>query len=162
MDFSNISENLPVIVMIVGLILLQFFLKRRRKPEITRQEITQDLLSEVRLNQALLATFGLRQKPKKFETVSWQINKSKLDFLDESLQAALSQTFMMVADANQQIGAAKKYKSTSYMVSIDMGKLKNSLAKSREGLEEWLQSTTGTKDPSPQTPDIIDSLLGRR
>ena len=119
MDFGDIGENIPIIVMIVGLILLQFFLRRRRKPEITHQEIARNLLSEVRLDQALAEIFPLRQKPKKFETVSWQINRTKLDFLDESLQVALSDAFTTIEDFNRQIEAAKKHKSASYMVNVD-------------------------------------------
>ncbi len=162
MDFSDISENIPIIVMIVGLILLQFFLKRRRKPGVTQQEIAQLLLSEVRLNQAVVELFGLRQKPKKFETVSWQLNKSKLDFLDESLQGTLSRVFMMAEDANRQINASKKYKSASYVVSIDTSRIRDSLATSKAGLEEWLQSSAGTKEPPAKYPGIIDSLFGGR
>lgn len=162
MDFGDISKNIPIIVMIVGLILLQFFLKRRRKPEVTQQEIAQRLLSEVRLNQAVVELFSVRQKPKKFETVSWQMSKSKLDFLDESVQGALSKVFMMVEDANRQIDAAKKYKSASYVVSIDTSRIRDSLTESKEGLEEWLQSVTGTKEPPPKYPSIIDSLFGGR
>ncbi|MFC1943075.1 hypothetical protein ACFLWO_00625 [Chloroflexota bacterium] len=161
MDFGDISENIPIIVMIVGLVVLQLFLRRRRKPEITHQEIARSLLSEVRLNQALAETFSLRQKPKKFETVSWQINKAKLDFLDESLQGDLSHTFMMVEDSNRQIDAAKKYKSASYLVGIDAGKVKDLLTKSREGLEKWLQSATGTNEPLRKYPGVLDDWLGR-
>ena len=162
MDFGNISENIPIIVMIVGLILLQFFLKRKRKPEVTQQGIVQRLLSEVKLNQAVVELFGLRQKPKKFEMVSWQMNKSKLDFLDESLQGTLSRVFTMAEDANRQIDASKKYKSASYVVSIDTSRIRDSLATSKEGLEEWLQSSTGTKEPLSEQPGIIDSLFGGR
>jgi len=162
MDFGDISGNFPIIVMIVVFVLLQYFLKRRRKPEITHQEIARSLLSEVRLNQALAENFHLREKPKKFEAVSWQMNKTKLDFLDESLQVALSNAFMMVEDSNRQIDAAKKYKSASYMVGIDVGKMREPLTKSQQGLEEWLQSATGTKDPTPKYPGVFDTLFGGR
>jgi len=156
MDFGDIGENIPIIVMVIGLILLQFFLKRRRKPEITQQEIAQSLLGEVKLNQALAENFHLRQKTKKFETVSWQMNKTKLDFLDEPLQGALSNAFITVEDFNQQIETAKKHKSASYMVNVDMGKIKVPLSKSQQGLEEWLQSATGTEEPTPKYPGIFD------
>ena len=64
MDFGDIGGNLPLLVAIIGIILLQFFLRRRRRPEITRNEIVQSLLSEVKLNQTLVETFSLREKPK--------------------------------------------------------------------------------------------------
>lgn len=160
MDFSAIAENFPLIASIVGLILLQIFLRRRRRSERTQGEIVQNLLSEVKLNQALVETSHLRQKPKKIETVSWQRTKAKLDFLDSSLQVALSDAFTMAEDFNQQIDAANKHKSASYMASVNMDRLKGPLAKSKEGLEQWLLSTTGEKEPPPKYPGVFDGLFG--
>ena len=162
MDFGDLGGNLPFIAIVVGLILLQFFLMRRRKPKTTQQEIVQSLLSEVRVNQALAEIFHHLQKPKKFEATGWQRSKSKLDFLDQSLQVVLSDAFMMVEDFNQQIGAAKKYKSASYMVNVNVDKLKGLLIKSREGLEEWLLANIGTKDPTPKSPGLFDIWFGGR
>lgn len=162
MDFGDIGGNVPIILMIIGLILLQFFFMRRRKPERTRQAIVQSLLSEVRLNQALVESAHLRQKPQKFAMAGWHINKSKLDFLQQSLQGTLSDAFGMAEDFNRQIAAAKKYKSASYMVNVNMDKLKEPLAKSRQGLEQWLQLNTGTKEPPLEYPGMFDGLFGRR
>ncbi len=162
MDFGAIGGNVPLIVAIIGLILLQFFLRRGRKPEIRHQEIVQSLLTEVRLNQALAGTFHLRQKPKKFEVVSWHMNKTKLDFLAQSLQGALSDAFGMAEDFNHQLEAVKKYKSASYLVNVNVDKLKDPLAKSRQGLEQWLLSKTGRKELAPGYPGIFDDWFGKR
>ncbi|MFC1847462.1 hypothetical protein ACFLW5_01430 [Chloroflexota bacterium] len=161
MDFAEIGENIPIIVAIIGFILLQFVLKKR-KPETTHQEIAQSLLSEVKLNQALVGSYHLQQKPKKFEAVSWHRNKNKLDFLSHSLQVTLSDTFMVVEDFNQQISAAKKHKSASYMVNVNVDKLKGPLDKSQQGLEEWLLAKAGTKEPPPKYPGMLDGFLGGR
>ena len=162
MDFGDIGANLPFIIGIVALIFLQFILARRRKPGTTNQEIVQSLLSDVRLNLALVETVGLRQKPRKFAASSWRINKTKLDFLDQPLQVALSDAFMMIEDFNRQIEAAKKYKSTSYMASMNVDKLKKPLAKSQEGIEKWLLENTGGKEPSSKYHGMFDSLFGGR
>jgi hypothetical protein len=162
MDFGDIGANIPTILTVVGLILLQFFLRRRRKPEVTHREIAQGLLTEVRLDQALAESFHLRRKPKKFEVVSWQLNKTKLDFLDQPLQVALSDAFTTIEDFNRQIDAAKKHKSASYMINVDVGKIKGPLSKSKQGLEEWLQLTTGTNEPPPKYPGMLDGLFGGR
>jgi len=160
MDFGDIGANVPLIVGVIILILAQFFLRRRRKPATTHKEIAQSLLSEVKLNQALVESFHLRQKPKKFETVSWRMNKTKLDFLDQALQVVLSDAFMIAEDFNQQIEAAKKYKSASYMVNVDTGKLKGPFTKSQQGLEQWLLSTAETKESPPKSPGLFDDFLG--
>ena len=162
MDFDAIGGNALFIVAIIGLVLLQFFFIRRRKPETTHREIVQNLLSEVGLNQALVETSHLREKPKKFAMTGWQINKNKLDFLDQSLQVVLSDAFMMAEDFNRQIEATKKHKSASFIINPNMGRLKEPLAKSREGLEQWLLSKVGTTEPPLKYPSIFDTLFGGR
>ncbi len=162
MDFGAIGENLPLFVIIAAIILLQFFLRRRRKPETTHREIVQDLLAETRLNQALLEVFYHQQKPRKFMATSWQRNKTRLDFLEQSLQTVLYDAYMMAEDFNQQIDAAKKHKSANYIPSLNVDKLKGLLTKSREGLEEWFVAHTGTKKPPLEYPGIFDVFFGRR
>lgn len=161
MDFGDISGNIPIIALVIGLILLQFFLKRRRSPETKPREIAQIMLSEARLNLRLAEVFTFSHRASKFITASWQINKNKLDFLDQSLQVALSDAFMMAEDFNQRIATAKKYKSTSYMAGIDVDKLKRILAKSLEGLEEWLQEETETTEPPLKIPGIFGDWTGK-
>ena len=105
-------------------------------------------------------TFHQRQKPRNFEVVSWQRNKNKLDFLPQPVQTSLSNAFNMAEDYNQQIDSIKKFKSAGSMVSIDAQKLMGPLAKSQEGLEEWLQLKTGSKEPPAKYPSMFDDFLG--
>jgi len=161
MDFGAILDNLPLILAVLVLLLLQFFFWRP-KPEKTQQEIAHSLLSEVKLNHALVGIYDLRQKPKKFEVTSWQRNKNRLDFLGESLQGALSDAFGIVEDFNRQIDTAKKHRSVGYMADLDVGKLKGPLTKSKDGLEEWFLTTTGRKEPPLKYPGIFDTLFGGR
>lgn len=160
MDSNAITENLPLIISIVGIILLQFFMRRRRKAATTHPEIVQNLLAEVKLNQALVESFPLQSKPKRFLTTSWQMSKDKLDFLDSSLQFALSGAFTIAEDFNQQIAAANKHKSAIYMASVNMDKLREPLARSKDGLELWLTSRTGEKEPPPKYPNVFNGLFG--
>ena len=162
MGFENLGDNIIPIIIIVGLILLQVIIGRKRRGERTQQAIIQSLLLEVRVNQALVDTYYQRDKPKMFEVTSWQMYKNKLDFLSQSLQGTLSDAYMIIEDYNQQIKAAKRFKSTSYMVSVDINKLQEPLNKSREGLEQWLLSATGSKEPRQEYRSMFDDLLGRR
>ncbi len=161
MGFGAIGDNLPIILAVLVLLLLQFFFWRP-KPEKTQQEIAHSLLTEVKLNQALAGIFGLREKPKKFEMTSWQRNKSRLAFLNESLQGALSDAFGMVEDFNRQIETAKKHRSAGYMTNLNIDKLEEQLAKSKQGLEEWFLINTGKKEPPLKYPGIFDTLFGGR
>lgn len=161
MDFSD-PGNILFIVLIIGLLFFQFFIRRRRSPAITQQQIVESLLSEVRLNIRLTEVLTLNWQAKKFMTTTWLMNKNKLEFLNQPLQGNLSDAYAIAEDFNQQLGIAKKNKSSGYMASIDLSKLKEKLTKSREGLEEWLFSKTGTKEPEPKYPSMTDFLFGSR
>ena len=161
MDFGDIGENIPLIVTIIGLILFQFFFRRKRTPEATPREITQNLLAEVRRNLRIAEAFTFHWQTRKFVVTSWQRNKSKLDFLEQALQISISDAFVMAQDFNQQISAARKHKSASYMASVNMDKLKGLLTKNEQGLEQWLTSETGTTEPPPKTSGIFDDWVGR-
>ena len=162
MDFGAIGGYIPIIIVAVALILLQVYLTRRRKPEVTHRSIVQNLLLEVKLNLAQIENFHLLKKPKKFMYTSWYMTKNKLDFLEQPLQTALSDTYQMIEDYNQQIGAARKYKSESYMVNINLDKLIEPMERSRDGLEDWLQETTGSREPQLEYPSLLDYFIGRR
>jgi len=154
--------NILIIAVIIGLLLLQFFLRRRRSPATTQQQIVQDLLPEVRFNLRLAEVLTLSYQAKKFIITSWQIYQNKLDFLDQPLQATLKDAYTIAEDFNQQLSIAKKHKSSGYMASIDLAKLKEKLTKSREGLEAWLLAKTGTKEPTQKPPSMFDIFFGGR
>lgn len=152
---------LPVLITL-GVVILLFYLLRRRGGSIRqRPEMVQNLIYEVRLNQALVETFHLREKPKRFETTHWQLNKDNIDFLDASLQNTLSQAFGMVEDFNQQMKVAKKAKMLDQL-SLDVSKLQEPLAESKKGLEDWLEENTGHRELPPKYPSLLGSLFGER
>ena len=162
MDFGDITENIPIIAMIVGLILLQIFLRRRRSPDQSNRYIVEGLMSEIRVNLRLAEVLSEGEQIKRFITTSWKINRNKLDFLEQQVHSALTDAFTIAEDFNQQVAASKKYKSNSYIASIDVEKLKTKLNSSKEGLEQWFLNTTGSKEPPPKSPGMFDSLIGGR
>lgn len=153
--------SIPFILTVVLLLVVFYFFRGRGGGVRNRPELIQSLLSEVKLDQALLETFNLRQKPKKFETTSWQIYENRIDFLEEWLQDALAKAFGMIEDFNQQIQIAKKEKSVSYM-NIDVAKLRGPLAKSKKGLEDWLEETTGHRELPIRYPSPFGWFFGER
>ncbi len=138
MDFGETGANVLVILAIVALLVLNIFLKRRRG-EKTPVEMAVSLLAEISRNQMLAEEFRFELNVSTFKTGSWKRNKDKLDFLDHWLRTAIDESFSMTEGFNQEIAAAKKSKSTSYLSGINVAKLKEPLAKSKQGLEEWLQ-----------------------
>lgn len=160
MDLSAIGENLPLILGVVFFILIQFYL-RRHKPERTAPEIVQSLLNDIKANLQIIEASSLQQKLKKLNTGSWNRNSKRLKFLDESLQATISDTFGMVDELNRQISAANKQKSVAYLYDINFSTLEKPLNKSKEELEEWLQENIGKKEVT-KYPGLFDDFLWRR
>jgi len=155
------AEIIPLILTAVLLLAVFYFLRGRGGGVGNRPELVQSLLSEIKWNQALVETFHIRQKPKKFEMTRWQINNGKIDFLEESLQDTLAKAFGMVEDFNQQIQIAKREKSNSY-TNIDVAELRGPLAESKKGLEDWLEETTGHRELPIRYPSPLGWWFGER
>jgi hypothetical protein len=161
MDWGNLGGNIIFIIAVLAIVVL-FSLFRRRSPERDRPEIVRRLLSEVRINEALIEIFHRQPKPRRFETATWQLNKKKLDFFEQSLQVDLTSAFTLAEDFNQQLKAAKKAKSTDFKLNFDFEKMREPLVKSKKGLEDWLVAHFGGKEPPPKYPGITDVLFGGR
>ena len=154
MDLGEMSNNLLVILAIVVLLAFNIFFRRRQR-ERTPLEVAFSLLSEIHQNQKLVESFQFNLKVRKFKTGSWQRNESKVDFLGQSLQTTLANAFSMAEGFNQDIDAAKKQKSTSYLSGINVDKLKEPLAKSRQELEEWLQANMEKQQQAPRRRGLL-------
>ena len=147
MDFGDLGalrKNVTVILPLILLIIFKIFFRKRRA-EKTVPEIVSSLLAEINQNQQLMEAFLVKWQAKKFKTGSWQRNKNRLAFLEQSAQTALADAFDMAEDFNRQIASAKKHKSASYLANINVDKLKEPLTRSRQGLEEWHQPNTDQK-----------------
>ena len=163
MDFlKNIEANLPLIIGAIALLVLQYFLRKRRGPEANQKDIVQDLAAEVRLDVRLADIFPLDYRAKPFMTTTWQLNKDKLEFLGPKLVETINSTFTMAVDVNHQIAEAKKHKSNAYMSNIDIEKLKKALNAAKEGLEQWLLLKVGSRNPPVKNRGMFDDLLGKR
>jgi len=134
-DFGNI---LIIMIPLILIILFNVFFKKR-KAEKTEPEIAMGLLSEVAVNQQITEAFAVKSQLRKFRTGSWQRNREKMNFLDQKLKDELAKAFGMAEEFNRAIDATRKFKSSSYLEGIPVDKLKDSLARSRQGLEEWFE-----------------------
>ena len=148
MDFFGEDTQWAILIPIIILIVLSFVMRRRRPAEKTDAEIAGTLFLDVNENLKLAESFSFQRRPKKFRTGSWQRNSEKVDFLGASLRSSLADAFGLAEDFNQQIDAAKKYKSTIYLSGVDVRKLEGPLTKSKEGLEEWLKANMQQMGPA--------------
>ena len=150
MDLGEILQKYIIVIVMVLLLAFNIFIKSRRGQQKTPLGEVGALLVEVDYNQKLLATFSYRRQINKFKTDSWERNKEKLDFLPRELLTTLSSAFSLAAEFNERIGMAMKYKSDSYLASIDVRKMQPLLDKSRQQLEEWLQANRQNPEYSPK------------
>lgn len=152
---EDIIGNIIVIVAIILFMLGSIYLRRRTATGKTEPETVASLLSEVEQNLKLVDAFSFRLKTKKFKTGSWNRNKARLDFLDQDSQSALARAFGIAEESNQKIDDAKKHKSSSYLASIELDKLKDTMTKSKQELERWLQENKDKTEMFPKRHGVF-------
>ena len=152
-DWGEIGRILATITPIVILVLVNVFFRKQREQK-ARLEIVRALLSEINYNQKLVEAFSFQWQAKKFKTGGWRRNKGKIDYIDLGLRTTLAETYEITDEFNQAIDAAKKRKSTSYLASIQVGRLTGPLARSKQGLEEWLQLNKGKEKIFRRSRDL--------
>ena len=152
-DLSEIGKTLSYVVPVIIFIFINIFFKKQQKQK-RRQSVVRRLLSEIEYNQKLVQASLLQWQVKKFKTGNWKRNKDKMDYIDQSLHATLVSAYEIAEEFNREIDAAKKYKSASYLVSIQMDRLREPLAQSKQGLEEWLQLNKGKEKIFKRSRDL--------
>ena len=161
MDFGNISEVMPVILVILALVVLQLFMRRKGTSKSSHQHVVHAILSDVRVNLRLVEILMEGEQIKRFALNGWKTSRSDIEFLSQNLQSALADAFGIAQDYNEQVATTKHFMTSNYEASIDTVKLKDLLQRCRSGLEDWLMTNVGTTDPGGKT-GIFDSLIGRR
>ena len=148
-DWGEIGKVLAYLVPAIILILVNVVFKKQQEQK-RRQSVVRSLISEIDYNQKLIEALSIQWQAKKFKTGNWKRNKDKMDYIDPSLHSTLTGAYEITEDFNREIDAAKKYKSASYLASIQTDRLKEPLAQSKQGLEEWLEANTSKKEPLPR------------
>ncbi len=150
-----------VVVLSIVFIIVAFSFLRGKGGVSHKPEVIQFLLFDIKINQALVSTFYDQKKIRSFERTNWEINKSKISFLNESLKETLRRTFAMVVEVNEEIKAVKKDKTRDRR-EVDVSRLTDPLDKCRRGLEGWLMETLGTTEVPPRYPSLTGFLFGER
>lgn len=150
MNFSEGTANILLFVALGVIIVVNIFV-RRRKAGSSPLGMVVSLFSDVNKNQKLVENFSFQGKGvKRFKTGSWMRNKNKINFLPQQLQNTLAKAFEMAEEFNARIDSAKKYGSSSYMAGIDVGKLKEPLAQSKQELQEWFRENASKPEYTPK------------
>ena len=161
MDFGNLSEVMPVVLVIIGLIAIQFFLRRKNTSPSSHQHVVHSILSDIRINLRLVQVLMDGEQIKRFAINGWNTSRNNIEFLSQNLQSALTDAFNIVQDYNEQVATTKQFKTSNYVASIDTVKLKDQLEKCKSALEDWLMNNVGTTDPGGKT-GMFDMIIGRR
>jgi hypothetical protein len=161
LDFGDLSEVMPVILVIIGLIALQFFLRKKGGSSSPHQYVVHSILSDIRVNLRLVQVLMEGEQIKRFAVKGWIMNMNNIEFLSQNLQSALTDAFNIAQDYNEQVSTTKQFQTSNYVASIDTVKLKDRLQRCKSALEDWLMKNVGTTDPGGKT-GIFDSIIGRR
>ena len=141
MDFDDLADIGKVLAYLVPAIILILtnVIFRKHKQQKERLSVARSLMSEIDYNQKLIDAFSMQWQTKKFKTATWKRNKNKMDYIDPGLRYTLADAYEIAEEFNREIDTAKKHQSTSYLAGIRVDRLSEPLAKSKQGLEEWLQ-----------------------
>jgi hypothetical protein len=145
-DWGEIGQILSYLIPVAIFIIFSIFMRKQQEQK-RRLEVVRGLIIEIGKNQKLMEAFLLQWQYKKFKTGHWQRHKNKLDYVESGLRSTLASTYEIAEGFNREIELAKQQKSTSYLAGIRVDKLKEPLAKSRQGLEEWYALNKDRKKP---------------
>jgi hypothetical protein len=161
--FGEGSNQWYILIPLIALIVVSFVMRRRRS-EKTPQDIVASLLLELNGNnrtvEQVAEGIDLQKRPRKLKTGSWKRNSEKVDFLDTSLRSELASFYKQAEDYNMHIESAKRYQSVSYLSGISVERLKEPLAKSRQGLEDWIKSNMQQPGAGAGRPGCMGGGLG--
>jgi hypothetical protein len=121
-------------VLLLGLSIVLQIVRTRRAP----LGKVVGILSSIKYNSRLCENFSYHRSIGRLKAAAWEKNREKVTFLPQGLWEDLSRLFEIVAEINEKIDAAVKYKSDSYMSAIEIDKLKEPLARCQEQLTEWV------------------------
>lgn len=160
MNLGGVWERLLFVGLIILFVYLFSFL-RRKDPKKAQAELVRALLSETRMNLALLKAFDNEPLPRSFETTTWQLNKKKVDFLSKSIQSDMQTAFQEAIDYNRRLKSARKSKSNDQVIP-DQESIKAPFLRAKDGLEDWLLVHVGRIDAPLQYSTMFDNLFGSR
>jgi len=144
-DWKEIGQVLSYLVPVVAFIIFNVVFKKRQEQK-RQQQLVRSLISEIDYNHKLMETFLFKWQAKKFKAGIWKANKDKIDYIDQGLRNTLAGAYEIAEEFNSEIEAAKKHKSSSYLVGIQVDRLKEPLARSKQGLKEWLELNKRQKE----------------
>jgi len=148
-DWGEIGQVLSYLVPVVAFIVINIFFRKQQEQK-RQQQAVHGLLSEIDYNQKLMEAFLFKWQAKKFKTGVWKRSKDKMDYIDNSLRNTLAGAYAIAEEFNGEIDAAKKYKSPGYLAGIQLDRLNEPLARSKQGLKVWLELNKRAKEmPKP-------------
>jgi len=144
-DWKEIGQVLSYLVPVFAFVVINVLFRKRQEQK-RQQQVVRSLISEIDYNQKLMETFLFKWQARKFKTGTWKRNRDKMDYIDQGLRNILAGAYEIAAEFNSEIEAAKKRKSSSYLAGIQVDRLKEPLARSKQGLEEWMELNKRQKE----------------
>ena len=152
-DWGVIGRALAAIIPVIILLVVNVFFRKQQEQK-RRLTTVRSLLSEINYNQELMEAFSLQWQTKKFKMATWKRNKDRMDYIASGLRYTLASAYEIAEEFNREIDTAKKHKSLSYLASIQVDRLREPLAQSKQGLEEWLQLNKGKERIFKRSRDL--------
>ena len=149
-------SNILVIAGMVALIAFSIVMRRKRSSGNPLMDVAR-IMIDLNRNEKLADKFSsTSSRVKKFKTGAWRKKKDKVGFLGESIMTNLSAVFGMAEEYNTRIEQARKTNNTSYLVGIDVSKLREPVATSRQQLRVWFQENMYNPQYQPRRRGLFN------
>lgn len=126
-------------------------LRTRRSPMGKVVGIASDLRHNRKLCEKIEAGAGVSR----FKTANWEKGNDKVDFLPQELRADLAKLFEAIREVNGTIDASMAHGSSSYMGSIEVGKLKAMILPCQEKVQEWVMENMNNPEYLPKKHSLL-------
>ena len=134
------NRDWSIILLVILIIILVWLFTRRGRRDSPRLQVAIALIADVNDNLKILENHRIDPaSTKKFRDRSWKAYQEKLDFMDASTSLAIKDCFTLISEVNEKIDIARRNKSPATLQELPLEKLRELLAKSKDGLVSWLR-----------------------
>ncbi len=151
---ENIKSTIFLVIAMVLLLALSIgihFLRTRRAP----MGRVIGIFNNVKYNEKLSRNFRYSRNIGKFKTGAWDKHRNAVGFLPEGLRAELLKVFDKIAEINDRIDTARRFKSDSYMAAIETDGLEAPLVSCREQLQKWVYANMNNPEYMPKKRSLF-------
>jgi len=133
-------QTIQIVIIALLVVFLIWTYLRRRSTGSLKVDAVEGILKDIAENtQIMEERLSNPQSDRKFQISNWKRFKSKLGFLEEPELASVNEVYTLITEYNERIELARKNHTLAALQDLQVGKLREPLTESKNGLSDWLR-----------------------